>query len=317
MPKIIYRDTKDDITTSAEYRFHKTKYFSLFLNAYKFKNLDEEQTYYLLKKFWKYGTIAAYILPDTKGEPTLSELYSNSSTKTIKHNTEYGLIMFSQYATSHYNVTNFPSVVTFINERGATFIPKEPQRVNFDCVIGFAHSSHESVEYLVDYYVRKIVDVERTINANLFAHKLPRLIVCSPEDKARVEELVRAIEKGDTKIFISAEDYKAISNVLSSGEGGFIIDKLYNYKNCLENELLTLLGINNIPVQKKERLITDEAESNDELINDNSDTFLDSLKQFCEKVKEVLGYPLEVEAKSSPKSNEKETTDDEDKDMEE
>ena len=154
------------------------------------------------------------------------------------------------------------------------------------------------------FYLEKIADVENTINVNLFAHKLPRLVVCSPEDRVRVEEIVEAIESGEKKLFLEAEDYQAIKNVLDAGGGSYIIDKLYQYKQNLENELLTFLGINNVPIEKKERLITDEAQSNDQLINDSSDCFLYSLKNFCDEITTVLGYNISVEANSSPRSNE-------------
>ena len=142
---------------------------------------------------------------------------------------------------------------------------------------------------------------------NLFVHKLPRLVVCSPEDRSRVEDLMEAIERGEKKLFLDAQDVQAIKNVLESGSNtSYIIDKLYQYKQNLENELLTFLGVNNVPVEKKERLITDEAQSNDQLINDSSDCFLDCLNDFCDEVSRILNYPIQVEAKSSPASNENE-----------
>ena len=66
-------------------------------------------------------------------------------------------------------------------------------------------------------------------------------------------------------------------------------------------------------MEKKERLITDEAQSNNQLINDSSDCFLDCLNDFCDEVSRILQYPIQVEAKSSPASNEDEA----DVDMEE
>ena len=67
---------------------------------------------------------------------------------------------------------------------------------------------------------------------------------------------------------------------------------------------MTFLGINNVSIEKKERLITDEANSNNQLINDCSECFLDTLREFCENVSNILGFPLSVEATSSPDSNE-------------
>lgn len=58
------------------------------------------------------------------------------------------------------------------------------------------------------------------------------------------------------------------------------------YKKEIWNEALTFLGINNILVDKKERLITDEANSNNELINLNLQSFLAPRQEACKKFNE-------------------------------
>ena len=307
--KIKYRDIKEETNSFNSRRFYENKYFGLFLNAYKFTGISKNDERALLKGLWQKGTMAAFIIEGTKAEPSLKELLSNSTPNTINPNDENanGIICFVPYAPTHYNIDDEPSVVTLVPKRGATFVPSEPQKVNIDCVIAWAHISHAPIRSLVLYYIDKIVDVENTIDMNLFVHKLPRLVVCSPEDRSRVEDLMEEIEAGEKKLFLDANDVQAIKNVLESGSNtSYIIDKLYQYKQNLENELLTFLGINNVPIEKKERLITDEAQSNDQLINDSSDCFLDCLKDFCDEVTRILGYPLSVEAKSSPASNDME-----------
>lgn len=322
MPKVKFSDTKGDATSEVltARRFYETKYYGLFLNAYEFTNISKEQKHYLLKRMWSRGTCAAFILEGTKPEITLSDVLQNKtpSSLVLAEESKSGLLCFVPYAAVSYNIDDFPSVINYVAKRGATFIPQKPQIVNKDCVIGYAHTSHQSVRAMVMFYIEKIVDVEQTIATNLFTHKLPRLIVCSPEDRKRVEDIMEAIERGEHKLFLDVNDWQAIKNVLDSGAGGYIIDKLYQYKTNLENELLTFLGINNVAIQKAERLITDEANSNNELINDSSDCFLDSLKDFCEDIGKVLGYDIQVKAKSSPASNEEmpEETEDEEGDEE-
>ena len=306
--KVKYRDFKEqESITYTSQRFYENKYFGLFLNAYKFDNLTRSQRRYLLKKLWQNGTCCCFVLAGTKQEPSMKSLLTNKTKDTIAIGNESpnGLLIFTPYAPIQYNIEDEPSVVNIVNIREAQFLPTSPQVVNKDVVICWAHSSHAPIRSLVMYYIEKIVDVENTINMNLFVHKLPRLVVCSPEDKARVEDLMEAIERGEKKLFLDANDVQAIKNVLESGSNtSYIIDKLYQYKQSLENELLTFLGINNVSIEKKERLITDEANSNNQLINDCSECFLDSLREFCENVSNILDYPLSVEATSSPDSNE-------------
>ena len=308
--KIKFRQLKDDanIEKLSALRFYENKYFGLFLNAYKFTNLSKNQSRYLLKRMWKNGTVACFIVEGTRSEPSLKQALSNTSPNTVSvgQDNPDGLLVFVPYAVNQWNIEDEPSVISLVNLRGATFIPTTPRIVNKDVVIGWGHTSHAPVRSLVLFYIDKIVDVEKTIETNLFVHKLPRLIVCSPEDRERVADIMEAIENGEHKIFLDADDWQAIKNVLDSGANSYIIDKLYQYKQNLENELLSFLGINNVPIEKKERLITDEAQSNDQLINDSSDCFLDSLKAFCEEIRDILGYDIDVEANSSPASNDEE-----------
>ena len=307
MPKIKYREIQQngDDTKFSAMRFYENKYFGLFLNAYKFTNLSKNQSRYLLKSMWKRGTVACFIVEGTRKEPTMNQALTNTSPNTVSPAFDSeGLLVFTPYAVNQWNIEDEPSVITLVNTRGATFIPTRPQIVNKDVVIGWGHTSHASVRSLVMWYVERIADVENTIDINLFAHKLPRLVVCSPEDRERVADIMDAIDRGEKKLFLEAEDYQAIKNVLEAGGSSYIIDKLYTYKQNLENELLSFLGINNVAVEKKERLITDEANSNNQLINDSSDCFLDSLKNFCDEINTVLDYNISVEANSSPASNE-------------
>ena len=62
-----------------------------------------------------------------------------------------------------------------------------------------------------------------------------------------------------------------------------------DYKKEIWNEALTYLGINNIMINKKERLITDEANSNNELINMNLQSFLTPRLEACKQFNKKYG----------------------------
>ena len=301
--KVKYKDIKyqeEELQSYTAKRFYENKYFGLFLNRRHFPQLTKNQERFLLKSFWQNGCVCAFILEGTKQAPSLKAMLSNSSKNTLilENENANGLLMLVPFATAKYDITDAPSVVNYINKRGATFIPKGLKIVNKDCVIGWAHSSHAPIRSLVMYYIDRIVDVEQTIEMNLFVHKLPRLVVCSPEDKSRVEDLMDKIERGEKKLFLDAQDVQAIKNVLDSGSNtSYIIDKLYQYKQNLENELSTFLGINNNPIEKAERLVVGEVNSNNQLISECGACFDDTIDAFCEEVSQVLSFPLTQEIK--------------------
>ena len=72
-------------------------------------------------------------------------------------------------------------------------------------------------------------------------------------------------------------------------EAPFVADKIIEYKKEIWNEALTFLGVNNIMVDKKERLITDEANSNNELINLNLQSYLAPRELACKQFNEKFG----------------------------
>ena len=322
MPKMKYQEFKglNDEKGAFDFRrYLENKYFGLFLNRFKFENVTNENQRYLLKKLWSNGCAAAFIIEGTRKEPTLNEALFNSSPNTITNGNvdDNGLICFVPFAVDQWNIQDEPSVVTLINQRGAKFIPTKRMVVNKDVVIIWAHKSHMPVRSLISYYIDQMCDVQKCIDMNLFVHKLPRLVTCSPEDEARVKELMEKIENGEKKLFLSTEDVQAIKDVLSAGQGNYIIDKLKMYLQVLDNELLTFLGINNVPIEKKERLVTGEVESNDQLIEESGDCFEDTIRESCENVEKVLQYPMRLKERPQPeKVEEVEENEGEDEDVE-
>ena len=69
----------------------------------------------------------------------------------------------------------------------------------------------------------------------------------------------------------------------------FVADKIMKYKEQIWNEALQFLGINTLTTEKKERLITDEASANNELINLNLQSFLAPRLEACKQFNEKFG----------------------------
>ena len=74
-----------------------------------------------------------------------------------------------------------------------------------------------------------------------------------------------------------------------------------DYKREIWNEFLTFMGINNL-AEKRERLITNEVDSNNELINLNLQSLLIPRKEACKQFNEKYGLTgdkaIDVEVRS-------------------
>ena len=63
----------------------------------------------------------------------------------------------------------------------------------------------------------------------------------------------------------------------------------------MENDLLTRIGINNTNIQKKERLISNEVDSNLMEIMSHAYSMLDERTKFCEEVNKKFDLDISVE----------------------
>ena len=73
----------------------------------------------------------------------------------------------------------------------------------------------------------------------------------------------------------------------------YLVDKLQIQKQEMERELLTFLGINNT-LEKKERLIVDETNSNNQFIKMASDIGFKQRQLACEHINEMFGLNVRV-----------------------
>jgi hypothetical protein len=91
-------------------------------------------------------------------------------------------------------------------------------------------------------------------------------------------------------------------NVLKT-DAPYLIDKLELHKHELWNEALTFLGIDNANTDKKERLITDEVESNNDLITYYLNCFYKTRKQAVDLINENFLQNSEKKIKIVVNSN--------------
>lgn len=261
--KKLLRDKRTNNEYIAIRAMYDTKYFNLFLNSRENGGMTREEFEYTLRKFWADGKVAAF-------------RFGGSD-----------VVAFAQYSPQDFNMYNFPIHVNLINEKGVQGVPNTAQLVGRDVVLGWALHTREPIYRIVSNYLDRITDVEMAIRMNVKAHKIPIAIEVSEENESTAEELNRLLDSDEYRFFIKSGGIDML-NAVSSG-APFILDKLHAYKVSLENELLTFLGINNIAMEKKERLITDEAEGNNELIENYAQIIDDCLDGFSKEIEQVFG----------------------------
>lgn len=123
----------------------------------------------------------------------------------------------------------------------------------------------------VNYYVQEMLDIETAIRANLRKQVKPYFAIATDKNKYTVKSIIDDYENGEDVVIIDktlGEDgFDGLKLLTANVE--YLVDKLRAEERSRESALLTYLGVSNVNMEKKERLITDEVNGNEEFVNLN------------------------------------------------
>lgn len=166
----------------------------------------------------------------------------------------------------------------------------------FDNVVYIMNNELElPTSQTLSLFAYRLYETERTIDTNLIAQKTPILIEGDTKTILTLKNVYMQYSGNTPFIFGNKQfDISNKLNVLKT-DAPYLIDKLELHKHEIWNEALTYLGIDNANTDKKERLITDEVESNNDLIGYYLNCFYKTRKQACELINERYDLNIEIE----------------------
>lgn len=228
-------------------------------------------------------------LPDTVDERFLElTLFKNGNAVFFKDE-EIGYLALKCMSNGYFDLYGIP------RKRRAWAINSYHKNLNEnDSVIIYNNMVHTNSIQPVEYYAKRLWEIDRTIDVNCRAQKTPVLIQCTENQRL---SLLNAYQKfdGNEPVIFSDKDFN-IDNAIKSlkTDAPYIVDKLYAYKTQLWNEALTYLGISNVSFQKKERMVSDEVTRSQGGTIASRYSRLESRKQACKKINEMFGLNIDV-----------------------
>lgn len=159
------------------------------------------------------------------------------------------------------------------------------KQFNFDDVVYIQNNELEKPTFeTISLFARRLYETERAIDVNLKNTKHPIMIECDPKTQLTMKNVMMKLDGNEPFIF-GNKDFN-IGNRLNAidTKTPYIIDKLELHKHNIWDEFLTFIGINNANTDKKERLITAEAESNNDLINYYLNCFYKTRRKACDEI---------------------------------
>lgn len=178
-----------------------------------------------------------------------------------------------------------------------------------DCVIIENNILRIDTRQFVMHYVNKLAEAERTMDVNVKSNKTPVVLVTDDKDLLSMKQFFAQVD-GNAPVILVDKTMNLDGIKALDLKTKFLGKELMDYKHTIENELLTFLGINNVPVEKKERLITDEANSNNELIESFFEIQLEARQRACDEIRKKYGLNITV-SRRNPVENPVETVENE------
>lgn len=145
----------------------------------------------------------------------------------------------------------------------------------------------------VRMFASKLYLIDRTIDINVNAQKTPVALVGTEQQRLTLLNLYKQYAGNEPFIF-GDKNLDLNSLTVLKTDAPFNADKLYTLKTQYWNEALTHLGISNINIQKKERLITDEVTRNQGGTIASRYSRLNSRREAVEKINDMFDLKIEV-----------------------
>lgn len=160
-------------------------------------------------------------------------------------------------------------------------------------VIIFNNYTRMPTIYAIQRFASRLSDLDSIIDVNAKAQKTPVLIACEENQRLTMINTYKKYEGNEPYIFADKSLNPQSLRVLKT-DAPYLGDRLYMLKSQIWNEALGYLGISNISLNKKERLITDEIMRNMGGTIAFRNTRLTARKEGIEKINKMFGLDINV-----------------------
>lgn len=154
----------------------------------------------------------------------------------------------------------------------------------------------------IQLFAYRLAETTRTIDTNIAQQKTPVIVTCSDKQKLSMTKVIKQRDTNEIVIYgdksLDTDSIKVLKT-----DAPVVFDKLQLQKHAIWNECMTFLGINNANQDKKERLVDDEVQANNEQVDASINLMLKSREQACDMINELyedLDISVEIRTDLKP-----------------
>ena len=142
-------------------------------------------------------------------------------------------------------------------------------------------------------FAKKLYNLDRIIDVNANAQKTPVLLKTSEEQRLSLLNAYKEWD-GNQPVIYGDKGLDINAFTVLKTDAPYMGDKLYQLKTQYWNEALTYLGISNLNMQKKERLVSDEVTRSQGGVIASRYSRLEARRQAAQKINDMFGLNIEV-----------------------
>ena len=156
-----------------------------------------------------------------------------------------------------------------------------------------------STAEIITYFTNQLYEVVRTRDTNIKTLKLPFILTCDDKNVFTVKKILEQINENVYALITDKNviNLEEIIKVLPTGAKPYTAELTDQYHDIL-NEALTYLGINNANTDKRERLIGDEVNANNQFIECCAEMFLEARQRAFDKINDMFGTDIKVKLRN-------------------
>lgn len=197
---------------------------------------------------------------------------------------------------------NYYDEPTSLRPVATNYTHSEELNNGVDCVIIRNNDDMIPTAPTIQLYALELAEIQRTIDTNIRAMKTPLLIHGSNKQMLSLKNIYNQWDENKPVIFTDKDFDLGSINVLKT-DAPVVFDKLQIQKHSIWNECMSYLGINNANMDKRERLVTNEVEANNEQIELALNVALKARKEACKLINDMFNLNISVDVRDDLKAN--------------
>lgn len=218
-------------------------------------------------------------------------LYYNGQGAML-YDDDYGYINTMASDGGYINIYGLPTEIQCysyrFNQRRSLYMTDTGEEKGKECILVMNNYERIPTQVMCTLFAYRLAEAQRTADVNIKAQRTPVLITTDQKQYFTLKKMYEEYDGNTPAIFadknvISPDALKALKT-----DAPFIVNDIMDYKREIWNEFLTTLGISNLS-EKRERLISNEVDSNNELVNLNLQSQLIPRKEACKQFNEKYG----------------------------